>query len=428
MSSHGYSGESSMFRISSQQSCSLTSTFLFIPDTVCHRLVRFLDDGGRLFRNEEMFLNPPLLQLTCPGTPDSYCTPDFADGSRLTLDLSVAGQITVTAYGGGMASCNKILTPAHPMWGWISNGPGHMELLRKWQEWAATPAPGEQRAVALERVTTCMNLGEKGLYLICLGLTSLPDLPPWLEELQVDQNQLTHLPDLPNSLTTLYARNNALTHLPDLPHSLTTLYAGSNQLTNLPDLHEPLTTLYVSKNRLTSLPDVPSSLTILYAGNNQLTRLPEQLHSLIKLSVERNQLTDLPELPRTLLELDVSKNRLTDLPELPNSLARLDIWSNQLIGLPNLPSSLKMLAAGNNPLTSLPPLPLSLRELYARNTALTCLPDLPDSLRVLHVRNAPLTTLPPLPASLYERDVSFRSQRTVCSTLATAGPRGAPKE
>ncbi|HEF0976047.1 TPA: leucine-rich repeat domain-containing protein [Escherichia coli] len=404
-----------MHRISSQQPRSLASTFLFIPDTVCHRLVRLLDDASHirsgysdLLIHEQAFLNLTLRQLTCPGIPGWYCTPDFDDGSRLTLDRSVAGQITITAYREGMASDRLILMPTHALWKNISNRLTHSNLIQEWRDWAATPAPREQRAVALERGTTCMTRGETELSLIRLGLTSLPDLPDSLTMLYVSENQLTSLPDLPDSLTTLDAGNNSLTHLPVLPPSLTSLYAWINLMTSLPDLPGSLTTLYAGSNRLTSLPVLPPSLTMLDATINQLTSLPVLPPSLTMLDASRNQLTSLPVLPPSLTTLDASHNQLTSLPVLPPSLTTLDVNENQL--------------------TSLPVLPPSLTTLEARHNQLISLPDLPDFLTGLDVSQNWLTTFPPLPASLQGQDVGFSRQRTVSSTLASAIIPWYPKE
>ncbi|EHJ4128019.1 hypothetical protein J1C08_000636 [Escherichia fergusonii] len=241
--------------------------------------------------------------MTGTGIPDTYQTPDFDDGSLLILDLSVAGQATLTAYATGKTPAHLTLTPVHPAWADVCNGPVHATLIHEWCNWAATSVPGERRDEALRRVTECVVRGDTELHLDKLKLSSLPTLPPLL--------------------TKLAARKNQLTELPTLPLSLKELDIGNNRLTRLPDQLPSLTMLSVVSNRLTSLPDLPPLLTTLYASNNQLTALPVLPPSLKQLSVWLNLLTSVPDLPPSLKELDVCLNQLTALPTLPLSLKRL---------------------------------------------------------------------------------------------------------
>ncbi|HDW3139699.1 TPA: hypothetical protein RMM22_003169 [Escherichia fergusonii] len=418
--------------------------------------------------------------MTGTGIPDTYQTPDFDDGSLLILDLSVAGQATLTAYATGKTPAHLTLTPVHPAWADVCNGPVHATLIHEWCNWAATSAPGERRDEALRRVTECVVRGDTELHLDKLKLSSLPTLPPLLTKLAARKNQLTELPtlplslkeldignnrltrlpdqlpsltmlsvvsnrltslpDLPPSLTRLYAWANSLTRLPDLPPSLTTLYASNNQLTALPvlppslkqlsvwlnlltsvpDLPPSLKELDVCLNQLTALPTLPLSLKRLSAGGNRLTSLPDLPPSLTILALGNNRLTHLPDLPHSLTILSVGYNRLTRLPDLPSSLTRLDAWSNSMTRLPDLPPSLTTLDISRNQLTSLPDLPFSLTRLDAWSNSMTALPDLPPSLTTLDISGNQLTRLPSLPASLQGQDVGFSRQRTVSSTLASA--------
>ncbi|HHN8622386.1 TPA: NEL-type E3 ubiquitin ligase domain-containing protein [Escherichia fergusonii] len=318
--------------------------------------------------------------MTGTGIPDTYQTPDFDDGSLLILDLSVAGQATLTAYATGKTPAHLTLTPVHPAWADVCNGPVHATLIHEWCNWAATSAPGERRDEALRRVTECVVRGDTELHLDKLKLSSLPTLPPLLTKLAARKNQLTELPTLPLSLKELDIGNNRLTRLPDQLPSLTMLSVVSNRLTSLPDLPPSLTRLYAWANSLTRLPDLPPSLTTLYASNNQLTALPVLPPSLTRLDAWSNSMTRLPDLPPSLTTLDISRNQLTSLPDLPFSLTRLDAWSNSM----------------------------------------TALPDLPPSLTTLDISGNQLTRLPSLPASLQGQDVGFSRQRTVSSTLASA--------
>lgn len=175
-------------------------------------------------------------------------------------------------------------------------------------------------------------------------------------------NQLTSLPNLPSSLTELNCSNNELIILPELPSSLKYLYCSGNQLTSLPNLPSSLTDLYCSDNQLTSLPDLPTNLIDLACYGNQLTSLPNLPGSLIRLQCFGNPLGNLPVLPSSLTELNCSMNKLTDLPNLPDDLISLNCDYNGLIILPELPGSLTYLYCSSNQLTSLPDLPSDLTE------------------------------------------------------------------
>ena len=64
-------------------------------------------------------------------------------------------------------------------------------------------------------------------------LTSLPELPDDLEELQCSQNRLTELPEeLPYELKTLECEENMLTSLPDLPPNLEVIFGILNRQFN----------------------------------------------------------------------------------------------------------------------------------------------------------------------------------------------------
>ena len=258
------------------------------PASSCHQLLSLLcaENAAELASGDRKLLNQMLLQMTGTGIHDTYHTPVFDDGSRLTLNLSVAGQATLTAYAPGQTLfCGLTLTPVHPAWADVCNGPVHATLIHEWRNWSAEPAPGERRDEALRRVTECVVQGEKKLNLDNLGLSSLPELP--------------------DSLTVLFASNNQLTTLQELPDSLKHLDVSNNQLTTLPELPDSLTKLDVSNNKLTNLPELPASLKILDVGANQLTDLPELPPSLTSLEVNYNYLADLPPLPASLQGQDV---------------------------------------------------------------------------------------------------------------------------
>ncbi|MFB4256689.1 NEL-type E3 ubiquitin ligase domain-containing protein [Escherichia fergusonii] len=386
------------------------------PASSCHQLLSLLcaENAAELASGDRKLLNQMLLQMTGTGIHDTYHTPVFDDGSRLTLNLSVAGQATLTAYAPGQTLfCGLTLTPVHPAWADVCNGPVHATLIHEWRNWSAEPAHGERRDEALRRVTECVVQGETKLNLDNLGLSSLPTLlPPMLKALYICKNRLNTLPELPPTLAKLIARNNQLTVLPVLPASLETLNVRNNQLTVLPVLPASLRVLHTSINELTALPVLPASLRVLDTSSNELTVLPELPHSLRTLNVLSSWLTTLPDLPASLEMLYVSSFLLTTLPDLPDSLRTLCVSNTRLTALPDLPDSLRTLCVSDTGLTALPDLPASLTKLVVSyNEHLTALPELPDSLRTLDASFNHLTALPPLPASLENLQV-FNNQLT----------------
>ena len=131
-------------------------TFTAWPASSCHQLLSLLcaENAAELASGDRKLLNQMLLQMTGTGIHDTYHTPVFDDGSRLTLNLSVAGQATLTAYAPGQTLfCGLTLTPVHPAWADVCNGPVHATLIHEWRNWSAEPAPGERRDEALRRVT-----------------------------------------------------------------------------------------------------------------------------------------------------------------------------------------------------------------------------------------------------------------------------------
>lgn len=137
----------------------------------------------------------------------------------------------------------------------------------------------------------------------------LEELPPTLQLLYVNDNNITALPELPFTLEELYCDNNQLTFLPELPSSLKILHCSDNQITNLPKLPSSLKVLHCNNNQLTSLPELPPTLEVLYCSENQLSNLPKLPSSLKILYCNKNQLTFIPDLPST-LDLLCNNNHL----------------------------------------------------------------------------------------------------------------------
>ncbi|MFN5793908.1 MAG: hypothetical protein ACK455_03850, partial [Bacteroidota bacterium] len=242
--------------------------------------------------------------------------------------------------------------------------------------------------------------------------------------LNCNKNQLTSLPQLPQYLEYLYCDSNQLTSLPELPLGIREVYCSSNQLTVLPSLPNGsfFSRLYCNNNLLTSLPALPSGLIRLFCFNNQLTSLPNDLNGITQLRCQNNQLTNLPPLPNNLINLYCNDNQLSTLPDLPNSLTVLYCFNNQLTSLPTLPTSLNYLACESNQLTSLPTLPNSLVNFFCSDNQLTSISNLPNLLNTLYCSNNLINSLPPFPNLLTQLDCSnnqLMSLPTVPSSLQT---------
>ncbi|PXQ56149.1 type III secretion system effector E3 ubiquitin transferase SspH1 [Salmonella enterica] len=188
-----------------------------------------------------------------------------------------------------------------------------------WSKWERDAPAGESpgRAAVVQEMRDCLNNGNPVLNVGASGLTTLPDrLPPHITTLVIPDNNLTSLPELPEGLRELEVSGNLqLTSLPSLPQGLQKLWAYNNWLTSLPTLPPGLGDLAVSNNQLTRLPEMPPALRELRVSGNNLTSLPALPSGLQKLWAYNNRLTSLPEMSPGLQELDVSHNQLTRLPQ-----------------------------------------------------------------------------------------------------------------
>ncbi|ECO4968642.1 type III secretion system effector E3 ubiquitin transferase SspH1 [Salmonella enterica] len=188
-----------------------------------------------------------------------------------------------------------------------------------WSKWERDAPAGESpgRAAVVQEMRDCLNNGNPVLNVGASGLTTLPDrLPPHITTLVIPDNNLTSLPELPEGLRELEVSGNLqLTSLPSLPQGLQKLWAYNNWLASLPTLPPGLGDLAVSNNQLTSLPEMPPALRELRVSGNNLTSLPALPSGLQKLWAYNNRLTSLPEMSPGLQELDVSHNQLIRLPQ-----------------------------------------------------------------------------------------------------------------
>ena len=216
------------------------------------------------------------------------------------------------------------------------------------------------------------------IYLKKIGVTSLPELPPYLDALICTNNKLTSLPVLPKSLKYLYCNYNQLSTLPELPKSLKYLYCNNNELSILPKLHHTLEILVCNNNNLTQLPPLPQGLLKLNCNYNNLQLLPGYIY----FGLQRRLLNSEP------LDTDYKSDTL------PPSLLELSCANNLLVTLPNL-TNIQLLNCSYNRLDKLPELPDSLEELYCQVNAIGVLPKLP-MLRKLNCSHNHLSKLPEL--------------------------------
>ncbi|EBJ0300011.1 type III secretion system effector E3 ubiquitin transferase SspH2 [Salmonella enterica] len=314
----------------------------------------------------------------------------YHETHRLTLETAQGEECTGHAEGAS-GTFRTSLLPATT----APQTPAEYDAV--WSAWRRA-APAEEsrgRAAAVQKMRDCLNNGNAVLNVGESGLTTLPDcLPAHITTLVIPDNNLTSLPALPPGLQELIVSNNPLTSLPVLPPGLRELEVFGNPLTHLPALPSGLCKLWVFGNQLTSLPTLPPGLQDLSVSDNQLASLPALPSELCKLWAYNNRLTRLPALPPGLQELSVSDNQLASLPALPSELCKLWAYNNRLTSLPALPSGLKELIVSGNRLTSLPALPSELEELMVSGNRLTRLPVLPSGLRSLSVFGNRLTRLP----------------------------------
>jgi Leucine-rich repeat (LRR) protein len=240
----------------------------------------------------------------------------------------------------------------HCQWAMVTCGPGDRVVALKLSQVGLRSVP---RSLANLTALASLNMDSN-------ALTSLPDLsglqaltqlsvyanalrevgplPPKLEYLRIDTNQVRALPPLPGTLLNLVAHFNMIEELPaPLPGGLLTLEMRYNSLSRLPELPGSLTMLKVGYNVITALPALPPNLGYLSAYGNKLTALPTPLPSaLISLYLNFNAITDLSGIERLplLVNLECGYNDLQRLPPLGGleNLVKIDLSHNRLVEMP----------------------------------------------------------------------------------------------
>ncbi|SUB28354.1 putative antigenic leucine-rich repeat protein [Yersinia pseudotuberculosis] len=203
------------------------------------------------------------------------------------------------------------LTPAdyHAIW-------------EKWAS-EAIPGANEQRDQAVARMKECLENNAKRLELNRLGLTSLPEIwPASLSSLDLSNNVLTQFPqNLPEGLEDLdVSSNRQLQEWPDsLPSSLVDLYIIDCGFTTLGSLPPNLQDLRANHNQINTLPETwPASLLLLDLCQNALTQFPQNLPEGMEdltLSYNRQLQQGTSSLPSSLKFLDITRCGFTELSE-----------------------------------------------------------------------------------------------------------------
>ena len=174
--------------------------------------------------------------------------------------------------------------------------------------------------------------------IICTNskLKTLPtNLPPTLELINVQFNEITSLPPLPSGLKVLDCSDNIMTILPTLPSTLRILDCSYNQISTIPTLPNELITLFCNNNKLTSIPLLPSKLEGLMCSYNNIKIIPSPLpQTMIRLSCQYTNVTCLPLLPNSMLYLELPRTVIC----LPNIIK--DLVANYYDGFMPLPVGL----------------------------------------------------------------------------------------
>ncbi|KAL0908658.1 hypothetical protein M5K25_023163 [Dendrobium thyrsiflorum] len=329
--------------------------------------------------------NVPQLQLKLSDLGALQCLPSSLSISSLKrLDLfriPLLKSLPDLPPGLNDLSVNKV-----PQLQVLSNIPASLERLKLSDLEALQCLPSSLSISSLKR-----------LHLLRIPLLkSLPDLPPGLNDLSVNNvPQLQVLPNIPASLEELKLSD--LGALQCLPSSL-----SISSLKRLDLFRIPL---------LKSLPDLPPGLNDL-----SVNKVPQlQVLSNIPASLERLKLSDLETLQCLPSSLSISSLKrlhllriplLKSLPDLPPGLNDLSVNNvPQLQVLPNIPASLEELKLSDLGALQCLPSSLSISSLKRldlfRIPLLKSLPDLPPGLNDLSVNKVPqLQVLSNIPASL----------------------------
>jgi Leucine-rich repeat (LRR) protein len=138
------------------------------------------------------------------------------------------------------------------------------------------------------------NIKDNKLNICSLRITSLPDLPLSLQDLNCSHTLLTQLPSLPPRLMYLDCSFTHITKLPPLPSTLIQLYCCHTPITELPELPNELTYLKCSDTFIKRIPHLPSTLIMLFCKNEGIIDIPQECPPELHLLLCREFPTFLP--------------------------------------------------------------------------------------------------------------------------------------
>ena len=180
--------------------------------------------------------------------------------------------------------------------------------------------------------------------LTCSYISSLPELPNYLEELIADDNEnLVYLPaSLPESLRVLSICLTGIKTLEPLilPQSLQELYISNNSGIQIGTLSPSLQIFSCNSCKLNQVDFFPDTLIQISISYNHITRIPAIPPNLKYLNIEHNQLTHMPKLPNTMHTLICSNNHIRTFVNIPNKLTIFHCQNNNIHQFPNIPLSL----------------------------------------------------------------------------------------
>jgi Leucine-rich repeat (LRR) protein len=108
------------------------------------------------------------------------------------------------------------------------------------------------------------------------NLTELPDLTRFrrLKNLHCSYNKLTSIDNLPYWIENIYCSYNQITCINKLPQYLTGLFCGHNKIKYICTLPVFLSVLHCQNNKLVCLSDLPYLCEVVLAYNNELQSIP----------------------------------------------------------------------------------------------------------------------------------------------------------
>lgn len=127
---------------------------------------------------------------------------------------------------------------------------------------------------------------------------------PNLQTLYITHTNLKELPPLPSSLRNLFATENKLKSIPTLKNtSLRHLHITRNKIDTIPTLPPEIETINADSNDITVIPDLPESLRYIYLGLNPL----EEPYKSYYKAYEQSRFNTIKELRMELQRMSAAK-------------------------------------------------------------------------------------------------------------------------